>query len=1567
MKRLISLFTLVCVVGSMNLLAQVYLGTIDFTGLEDHTDYNEYSDYGILSEVEGRPLYISKGTRQITITFDEIDQWQIYHTDDNISYLECKKNTWASLHINGLKEGDKVKITPKGNICLGNDISDFGTYTFFSVEKELTINTDGNLEVKTNSANNGIYKIEISGEEGDEYHYDPSVEGYDLYWVGRNAAYTYDDDPMIGAGFNLDTSNQEAILLAQLGDGTPISKRIAISKNSNGTTPWSLSHASSGDASQGLKNTDSNWHNISICNLKKDDRVRITFHNDDYDSEENVDHAKFGSVGYSTYNGCAAFQDTNNNGTQDEGEPSVEAGLNLAGVDNTYKDNVTYFYTITEDGHLDIAFDGNVRLCQVEIYNDHLAVMVDKDNGSHETGYTAYFNNTGELETKTHVIPGGLKVQMGNTVETQHGGVVASPDIPMTFVYDELHHKIPRNDDHSAGLFTSNNDLINNLPTMGTFHKFTPEVDGKMTVRFFTANINYLWPEKDGNYSDLNNTSNESPVHVRCPYYLIKVNPDGTIEETIETINSYGSREITWEKDVQAGYSYYLFGGWSSGANAGNYSQQQEYLKKSVYGCGIANLLDVTFIVDKVVRPLAKWIENAKTEDDDLAYVKGYKYVKVKKMSGNIESCEPYLDGTTLKIKNIVYKDGDVNKGGVVLIEITDDTENYDRTDPVFALTVAYDAAYHSDNQHAEAERGHTWDFSSNPLYGMEWTNYSGYSTETLFGTYYQDYFAGNKNVNTESLLYRESNWTDIHGTQHSDWTFGFRLQQSGNSYDPQLINHYDLAGDNADMMWDTEGVVMFASANLSSIFNEKIGAIDRTDKTQADPDRYIGLWPNSGDGVKSEFIIPHLDKDDRIIIWMGSGEGTGHEQMVFNITNARDAEYNEISATDNYVAGGSQWNSANSDPYYRGCYHFFAKEKGDMKFTLVDGYMCKIYKVQIYTGDRIETNEIKGATENDNKYLLWSRAHDPNEDTSETNKDYTEENRPNWTLKYFNKDQKLADGSNNVKNAIISKTGIITDSSIKTNTTANTFTYQHALGDIGTFRVRGKDMEKNMNYVADYADHNVTVAYQETQKYPYTWDFKDMTGFSDEALLAEDALEAAKPDGFTDDYWNSIKDTYYEITSNDLSLWEIDSENGAYWLRLNSQSKNPKAKDNIFQTAKSIDGNQVWANGAVVPETQGLWFYTENNVQASGGKCIITDEGMQLNGNSGWPYTLVVPNVPKNAAVYLRMKNSVNNPYFAYSFKGDGGSEVYPSDGKPMLVPGTESEENEVKYAEYIFAIKNNGDTKRHLVLSFGGYELKKLAVSKDPKAVNIKGYASESRDHTIDPTLTGYLTGSEVSSYLVTNANYTDRTLTLTEANKPIPYDEENSKAVGYIIQNKTKDDNDKYTLSILNGGFHLFVPDMHDTETMDCTTSMMTPQLEETSLTSYDGDYVNYVLSYKYYNLNGNDDPVGSQIIGEEKFYRVSSKGIKLRDNSAYLKLLKENVKPSPTNPNGAAQFTFIFEDIDDEEDTGVVTGIQDMQAVPDYDNAVWYNVNGQKLDGRPTKSGIYIMNGHKMYIK
>jgi hypothetical protein len=33
----------------------------------------------------------------------------------------------------------------------------------------------------------------------------------------------------------------------------------------------------------------------------------------------------------------------------------------------------------------------------------------------------------------------------------------------------------------------------------------------------------------------------------------------------------------------------------------------------------------------------------------------------------------------------------------------------------------------------------------------------------------------------------------------------------------------------------------------------------------------------------------------------------------------------------------------------------------------------------------------------------------------------------------------------------------------------------------------------------------------------------------------------------------------------------------------------------------------------------------------------------------------------------------------------------------------------------------------------------------------------------------------------------------------------------------------------------------------------------------------------------------------------------------------------------------------------------------------DNGQWYDLNGRKLDGKPTKKGVYIQNGKKVVVK
>ncbi len=47
------------------------------------------------------------------------------------------------------------------------------------------------------------------------------------------------------------------------------------------------------------------------------------------------------------------------------------------------------------------------------------------------------------------------------------------------------------------------------------------------------------------------------------------------------------------------------------------------------------------------------------------------------------------------------------------------------------------------------------------------------------------------------------------------------------------------------------------------------------------------------------------------------------------------------------------------------------------------------------------------------------------------------------------------------------------------------------------------------------------------------------------------------------------------------------------------------------------------------------------------------------------------------------------------------------------------------------------------------------------------------------------------------------------------------------------------------------------------------------------------------------------------------------------------------------------------------SGVVTGLQEVGHIPT--EAVWYTIDGRRLNGRPTRSGVYVRNGQKMVIQ
>jgi hypothetical protein len=841
---------------------------------------------------------------------------------------------------------------------------------------------------------------------------------------------------------------------------------------------------------------------------------------------------------------------------------------------------------------------------------------------------------------------------------------------------------------------------------------------------------------------------------------------------------------------------------------------------------------------------------------------------------------------------------------------------------PVFAYTIAYDANWQpTDWDDASRSKGHSWDFSTNPLRGLKWNNTSGEADDVDFGK-----GAG------PGLLYDEMHETMADGSTHSDWTFKYVTEKGDTKRDPMYLNKYSMEGDNADMMWDTEGLIFNTAANLSCINNEFDGEVNHNSGgTATDPDRFVGIR-NGG-----SFTIPQLKAGDRVIIFMGSADS---HTCFLNITGALDAIGQTISPTDEYNAGGSLWSTMGGKCQYRGAYQFISTG-GDMTFTLSRGELVKLYSIRIHQGVKDAT--VDGSRSNYNttfngeEYVPGYQVY--NEWRTET------PGRIYFTIHYRGKGERMKVPT------VLYKSGTV-------NTDADHLMYGEGADNkpyiffksekdqYGMFRIRIEDYETGGKYVADYALQNITVGYLDKKNYPYTWDFTDLKDYADTdtRIQAERTKIAAyNPRTVTGNYDIEFMNNSVGEDVKAVEQWKEYEADGDIPAGLGLQVRNEPYSGGLMW-----DYGQLFAGNEPFAESFGLSFEAPGGNEKYNGGLRLTDEGLSLTGGN-WKIRVPLVGGETVASLYVRAKQigtsdnvaGVGDAETAFTYVGEA------TDGT----------------GDKIYAVKGTGSD---LLLVFNNHIIKKISVSQDTKTVNKLGYATESRNVEIDPELMGYMTGTGLKAYTVTNVTYGVKagdkaSVTLTQ----IPSTNVMGKATtgdhrAYIIYNT----DDTKAVSILDGGFHLFVPDMHDESgasdpkkpILDVTNNSLVSMINGGSVPQESGDYTNYLMNYKYTGADG------KQHEGPEAFYRAS-KSASLGSNKAYLQLLTEKVKPSEANGNNGAKFAIVFVDEEQGTETTALDGVKSVETMGD--NAI-YTLSGVKVS-KPEKGGIYVKNGKKFIVK
>jgi len=302
----------------------------------------------------------------------------------------------------------------------------------------------------------------------------------------------------------------------------------------------------------------------------------------------------------------------------------------------------------------------------------------------------------------------------------------------------------------------------------------------------------------------------------------------------------------------------------------------------------------------------------------------------------------------------------------------------------------------------------------------------------------------------------------------------------------------------------------------------------------------------------------------------------------------------------------------------------------------------------------------------------------------------------------------------------------------------------------------------------------------------------------------------------------------------------------------------------------------------------------------------------------------------------------------------------------------------------------------------------IERMAVTNDKKELNDIGWASESRDYYIDHRLNPVFNGVPVKAYVANGTAVSNEDgrynglingIVLTELTLPMDLTEDGvsngGRNTGCVLHNANNEG--------VEGGIYLFVPAIWDyladnyisnanfigdactngckistgnkshanadaAKINDMSENMMIANLggATVSYSGTTGEYTNYVLSYKYTDGMGNSHPAAGEA-KTERFVRVGKGGATGKSNTAYLHLKTSDVKPADYNDERGSNLLIIFDgenqgtDPDGIDDLYISNGTEGSTGSDSY-----YTLSGQKVNN-PTKPGVYVKNGKKVFVK
>ena len=688
---------------------------------------------------------------------------------------------------------------------------------------------------------------------------------------------------------------------------------------------------------------------------------------------------------------------------------------------------------------------------------------------------------------------------------------------------------------------------------------------------------------------------------------------------------------------------------------------------------------------------------------------------------------------------------------------------------------------------------------------------------------------------------------------------------------------------------------------------DEGFGVNDNSNNSNAK--RYVVF------GKRGKLTIPHLKGGTYVRIWwdaINAGEFGGN----FLAEGLLDLDGNNISngftisgVTDYGVCQGNTIFkvAGNSNQYY------------DVSLTLNDDGWNDLYKIQVM--DQYETDMILA-----DGTAGWNDMH-----TVLYNNDYATIVHDGTGVRRMYSGHS---GKSHIQRARTVEWDVTSDGNVTYTKTFDHWThdgnayYDDLILNItgGTGNIKIIQREKFNGYTLDMNESWLAVGTYTQQRYPYTWDFTEYN------VLRPD-LHLLTWLGNTNDnnivrygHWIEESGSVFNLENHEL----VDGT-----IRIGQTDQYEKVHRPLF-----AQGSQLTNGETALNETKGL--RVKQYIRKDGEDHIAVGE--EYDGEIKMDGTALkfTPNTPSDPNYDHRLKITIPQV--------ENGMYVFvKANHQPNVYKGNTQINSNTTYANAsdvgAYAVSGKGDIDLYFDQK-QNIEIYSIGVTNITKPVNKYGYATESRDRVIDHTYTGKFTSNDVNAYIMKNYDGTQVTMVETDVIA------ENTGIVMYKSDNTTQ-----FNAPLFVNACNV---------TADATDgNLLKPNVTASILDKTSGNYTNFVLTDISYHIK---DMTSKPLSGEENigFYRVGQSGT-LGANKSYLQLPTSDLNTEA----GAKGVVFLLWD-DEEEITGITTQIDDASLLIDNGqlttgHADWYNLNGQKLSGKPSANGLYIMNGKKVLVK